>query len=283
MSLVPSAQAQVHVARALAHAGAQGLDRVDAFVLLGHVLGRPRAWLIAHDDAALTAPQWAAFEAVCAERKRGMPVAYLVGQREFHGLLLQVSPAVLVPRPDTETLVDWALDLLPMLATDRPRVLDLGTGSGAIALAVAHGHPVADVCASDVSAQALAVAQANAQRLGLALNWRQGSWWQAWPGGETFDLVLSNPPYIAAGDPHLAALVHEPLLALSPGGDGLDALRAIIQGAPQRLRPGGWLLLEHGHDQAPAVAALLRAAGLEQPQMRRDLAGQDRCSGARQA
>ena len=268
------------VHQALARAAALGLDRSDARLWLGHLLQRDRAWLIAHDDARLTPDQAAAFDAGCRRRADGEPMAYLLGEREFHGLALRVTPDVLVPRPDTETLVDWALDLLPALGA-APRVLDLGTGSGAIALAVAHRHPAAQVTATDLSPAALAVARGNAQRLGLPVRFAEGAWWQALPGDVRFDLVLSNPPYIAGGDPHLPALRHEPTLALTPGGDGLDALRQIIAGAPARLAPGGWLLLEHGWDQAAAVAELLRAAGLQAVATRLDIEGRPRCTGGR--
>ncbi len=267
------------VAQALAGAAALGLERVDAFALLGHRLGRPRSWLIAHDGDALAPGVQAEFERDCMQRLDGVPVAYLVGQREFHGLMLEVGPGVLVPRPDTETLVDWALALLPTLAAARPRVLDLGTGSGAIALAVAHRHPPAVVTATDDSADALVVARANARRLGLALRFDAGSWWQAVAPQSRFDLVLSNPPYIAGDDPHLAALRHEPIRALSPGGDGLAALRAIVDGAPAHLAPGGWLLMEHGHDQAGAVAALLQRQGFARIAHRQDLEYRARCTG----
>ena len=277
-----SAASAVTVARALALAAAQGLDRTDAHLLLAAVLQRPRSWLIAHDDVLLTADEHQRFDQLCQQRADGVPAAYLLSEREFHGLPLRLTPDVLVPRPDTETLVDWALDLMRSLATGpaHPQVLDLGTGSGAIALAIAHGCPKARVQASDVSEAALAVARSNAQRLGLAVDFCQGSWWQAVPAGMRFDLVLCNPPYIAAGDLHLPALRHEPMLALSPGGDGLDALREVIAGAPTRLNPGGWLLLEHGWDQADAVADLLCQAGLQQISLRHDLAGRARCSGA---
>ena len=268
-------------ASALAQARAAGLDRVDAMALLAHVTGRPRAWLIAHDDAPLAAAQAQAFAALCQRRAAGEPVAYLVGEREFHGLLLQVTPDVLVPRPDTETLVDWGLAVLagPLAHLAAPRVLDLGTGSGAIALALRHRHPTAQVTAVDASPAALAVAQANGQRLGLNVAWRQGSWWQP-VAGQSFDLVLSNPPYIAEDDPHLAELRHEPLAALTPGGDGLSAFRHIVAGAAAGLAPAGWLLFEHGHDQASAVQGLLQAAGFVAVAQRLDLAGTVRCSGA---
>ncbi|HQC98593.1 MAG TPA: peptide chain release factor N(5)-glutamine methyltransferase [Aquabacterium sp.] len=269
------------IAQALATARAGGIDRLDAQWLLGHLLAHDSAWLLAHGDDALPEEQATAYADLCRRRAAGEPLAYLVGEAGFHGLTLRVTPDVLVPRPDTETLVDWALDLLPTLGGDHPHVLDLGTGSGAIALAVAHRHAAAAVTATDLSPAALAVAQGNAQALGLALRWAQGAWWQALPADARFDLVLSNPPYIAGGDPHLPALRHEPLLALTPGGDGLDALRVIVAGAPAHLAPGGWLLLEHGWDQAPAVAALLADAGFEAIDHRRDLGGQARCTGGR--
>lgn len=269
------------IAQALAGARVQGLDRLDAQWLLGHVLQKPGAWLIAHDDQALAVADAQAYAALCQRRAAGEPVAYLVGQAGFHGLMLRVTPAVLVPRPDTETLVDWALALLPTLATPQPRVIDLGTGSGAIALAVAHRHAAVQMTATDLSSAALAVAQANAQALGIALRWAQGAWWQALPAGERFDLALSNPPYIAGTDPHLAALQHEPQLALTPGGDGLGALRQIVAGAPARLQPGGWLLMEHGWDQAAAVADLMTSAGFSGVTHKADLAGHARCTGGR--
>jgi len=266
------------VGAALAQARALGLDRLDAQLLLSHTLQQPRAWLIAHDDAALTPAQQQAFSAACSRRAGGEPMAYLLGEREFHGLKLQVSPAVLVPRPDTETLVDWALELLD--EADAPQVADLGTGSGAIALALKHQHPAACVCAVDFSAEALEVAKANAARLGLALEFVQGDWWQPLQG-RRFHLVVSNPPYIADDDPHLDALRHEPALALTPGGDGLAALARIVRDAPAHLQGGGWLLLEHGHDQHAAVQQLLTEAGFVAVDTRADLAGRPRCSGGR--
>jgi release factor glutamine methyltransferase len=263
---------------------AAGLDRLDVQVLLAHHLGRPRAWLLAHDDAVLSETQAQALQHALQSRADGVPLAYLTGWREFHGLRLQVSADVLDPRADTETLVDWALEVLvgPLADRPAPQVLDLGTGSGAIALAVAHGCRRAEVRAQvralDASPKALAVARANGQRLGLPVQWLLGDWWAGFPP-PLLDLALSNPPYIAAGDPHLPALRHEPLQALSPGGDGLAALRALVAGAPQHLRAGGWLLLEHGHDQGSAVRSLLQAAGFKAVATRRDLAGHERCSG----
>jgi release factor glutamine methyltransferase len=267
----------VTVLQALQAARAQGLDRLDAQLLLAHVLQRPRAWLLAHDDDQLTPEQAACYRTLCTRRADAEPLAYLIGEREFHGLPLAVGPGVLVPRPETEHLVEWALERLAGLS--RPIVADLGTGSGAIALALARACPQAQVTAVERSPQALAIAQANGQRLGLAVHWRAGDWWQPL-AGQRFDLVVSNPPYIAAADPHLPALRHEPLAALAAGADGLDDLRAIIAGASVHLRPGGWLLLEHGHDQGAAVRELLDQQGLAHPQTRRDLAGLERCSGA---
>lgn len=268
------------IAQALAEAARLGLARLDAQLLLVHALGRAqddRAWLVAHDTDALAPAQLASFRALCERRALGEPLAYLVGEREFHGLMLQVDSRVLVPRPDTETLVDWALELIP--AGEPRHVIDLGTGSGAIALAIQHRRPLARVDAVDASAPALEVARANAARLGLAVRFREGSWLDDSPG--PFDLIVANPPYIRADDEHLAALRHEPPGALVSGEDGLEDIRRIVAAAPKRLAPGGWLLLEHGWDQAAAVRELLAAAGLADPQSRRDLAGIERCSGAR--
>ena len=264
--------------QALSTALSQGLARIDAQILLLHVLGRAghdRAWLITHDTDALPPALQAQFEALCQRRRAGVPVAYLTGRKAFYGLELQVDERVLDPRPDTETLVDWALEVLAHQPA--PRVVDLGTGSGAIALALQQQRPDAQVLAVDASTDALIVARSNATHLGLPVHFHHGHWLQGLAGG--FDAIVSNPPYIAAADPHLAALTHEPLAALASGADGLDDLRSIIAQAPAHLAPGGWLLLEHGHDQADAVGALLHAAGLEQVQNRKDLAGIVRCSG----
>ncbi len=270
----------MQLSQALAAAAALGLPRLDAQLLLLHALGRPpheRAWLLAHDSDELNTDTQNRFLALVQRRVGGEPLAYLTGIKEFFGLPLQVDARVLDPRPDTETLVEWALER--MAALPAPRVIDLGTGSGAIALALKHSRPDAQVSAVDASAEALAVAQANAQRLGLDVAFRQGNWLAGMDG--TFDLIVSNPPYIAEGDPHLAALGHEPRQALTAGADGLDDIRTLAAQAPARLCPGGWLLLEHGWDQAAAVRALLAAAGLEAVQSRRDLNGIERCSGGR--
>ena len=269
------------ITQALQHATALGLDRLDAQMLLLHTLGRAvddRAWIVAHDTDLLAAADLHTYRTLCQRRAATEPLAYLVGFKEFFGLDLQVDARVLVPRPDTETLVEWALQAV--LGLQAPRMLDLGTGSGAVALALAHARPDAAVHAVDASADALAVAQGNARRLGLPVVFSQGSWLTGHSGtGETYALIASNPPYIPQHDPHLAALVHEPLQALAAGADGLDDIRTIIAQAPAHLDPGGWLLLEHGYDQAAAVRALLQAQGFTQVQSRRDMAGIERCSG----
>jgi len=277
--------ARLDVAAALRDARAAGVDRLDAMLLLARLLGQPRSWLIAHDDAGLDAAQTSAWRAALARRAAGEPLAYIVGEKEFHGLRLQVDARVLVPRPETEVLVDWALELLagPLATCAAPRVIDLGTGSGAIAIAVKTRCPRAAVVATDTSAGALALAAENARAGGVAIDFRAGSWWQAAEPAAAFDLVLSNPPYIAGGDPHLAALAHEPTLALTPGGDGLGALTEILAGAAARTAPGGWLLLEHGYDQAEAVRGLLARHGWAGAATRADLAGQPRCTGGRRA
>ena len=271
---------------ALRDARSHGLERLDAHLLLAHVLGQSRAWLLAHGDDALPAPQAAAFDALVARRAVGEPFAYLVGEREFHGLTLAVSDAVLVPRPDTETLVDWALELLQVELRDTPRpaLLDLGTGSGAIALALKNGCPRAQVWAGERSADALAVARANAARLALDVRFAQGDWWAALEGAQdapVFDLVASNPPYIAADDPHLAALTHEPLAALVAEDGGLADIVRIATGARGPLRAGGWLLFEHGWEQAAAVRHILERAGFGEVQTRVDIEGRPRCTGGR--
>ena len=271
---------------ALLGARARGVERLDAHLLLAHVLGQSRSWLLAHGDDALSDDRARAFDALVARRAAGEPFAYLVGEREFHGLTLAVSDAVLVPRPDTETLVEWALELLrgELREFAAPAVLDLGTGSGAIALALKNAEPRARVWAGERSAGALAVAHANAQRLSLDVRFAQGDWWDALAGEPdvpVFDLVVSNPPYIAADDPHLAALAHEPLSALVADDDGLADIRRIAEGARGRLRTGGWLLFEHGWEQAAAVRALLQRSGLVEVSTRVDIEGRARCTGGR--
>ncbi len=262
------------------------MDRLDAQLLLLHALGKPaseRAWLLAHDLDALPDSVNAAFTALVQRRLLGEPLAYLTGHKAFFGLDLQVDARVLVPRPDTETLVDWALQVLDGLDGRGLKgpfcALDLGTGSGAVALAIKHSRTEVQVRATDFSIGALAVAQANAERLHLDVHFSQGSWLDGVKG--RYHLIASNPPYIAAGDPHLSDLTHEPQQALTSGEDGLDGIRAIIGQAPACLHRGGWLLLEHGYDQAAAVRDLLRQAGFTAAQSRRDLGGIERCSGGR--
>ncbi len=248
--------------------------RLDAEVLLAHLLGVTRAALIAHADEPLPASRQPAYEALLARRARGTPVAYLTGTREFWSLPLAVSAAVLVPRPETEELVRHALQLLPR--DGAATVLDLGTGSGAIALAIAAERPHARISAVDISQEALAIAAANGRALGFPhIRWRLGSWFAAVPG-EQFDLIVSNPPYVAAGDPALARLAEEPRLALTPGPSGLEAIEAIAGAAAAHLRPGGRLLFEHGNSQAAQVAALLARAGFAHILTHADDAGHPR-------
>ena len=264
------------ISQALAHARTLDIDGLEAQTLLLHVMQRPlydRAWLLLNDALELSSDQQTQFQQGLERLLDNLPLAYLTGQQAFHGLDLQVTPDVLVPRADTETLVDWALSLdLP-----QARALDLGTGSGAVALALKHKRPAWTVHAVDQSAKALTVAQANAQRLQLEVVFTQSDWFAQVHG--SFELIVSNPPYIAQGDPHLPGLVHEPQSALVSGPQGLNDLQAIIAQAPSYLVPGGWLLLEHGYDQATAVRELLLQKGFTQVQSRNDLAGIARCSG----
>ena len=259
----------------------QGDGRFVAELLLLHVLGRERAWLFAHARDRLEDAVIQRFEALLARRIAGEPVAYLVGRRGFWTLDLQVSPATLIPRPETERLVELALQRLP---EDQPaRIADLGTGSGAIALALASERPLAQIIATDAGAAALAVARANAAQNGLAhVEFREGSWW-APLHGETFDLIASNPPYVADDDPHLRQgdLRHEPMSALASGPDGLEDIRTIIEGAPAHLHAGGWLLIEHGLDQGARIRALFEAAGFTDVTTEQDLEARDRVSAGR--
>ena len=271
--------------QALAAAYGSGLERLDAQLLLLHALGKPasdRSWLVAHDLDELAQEVVDAFHTLSQRRIAGEPLAYIVGNKEFFGLALQVDARVLVPRPDTETLVEWSLELLKAFETSAAlRVLDLGTGSGAIALAIAHNLKAMErevaVTGVDASIAALAVARENARRLGLTVQFVESNWLTQVSGN--FHLIASNPPYSASADPHLAALTCEPLHALVAGKDGLDDLRQIIKQAPGSLTTGGWLLLEHGYDQAGQVRELLIQRGFAQVQSRPDLAGIERCSG----
>ena len=268
------------VDQALAAARRKGLDRLDAQLLLAHHLGRARTWVLAHGESGVDVVAADAYARDCDRRADDWPLAYLLGSREFHGLPLRVTPAVLVPRPETETLVDWALELLTQQSAARPQALDLGTGSGAVALALKQACPEVQMSASDLCPLALGVARENARSSSLVVEFVQGTWWAAMVGRQ-FDLVVSNPPYIAAADGHLPALRHEPQLALCAGPDGLAALRTIVAGAPRHLRPGAWMLLEHGFDQGDAVRALLDQAGFADISTRHDLEDRPRCSAGR--
>lgn len=252
------------------------IDPAEAELLLAHVIDRPRSWLFAHDDGCPDAVQQARFEHLVGRRAAGAPIAYLTGVRGFWRFDLTVSPATLIPRPETERLVELALERLP---ADRVLdVADLGTGSGAIALAIATERPAARVLATDASAEALEVARGNAARLGLSnVRFAHGDWC-APLGDARFDLIASNPPYIAADDPHLEQgdLRHEPPSALASGPDGLDAIRVIARDAYERVRPGGWLLLEHGFDQGAAVRAVLTRASWCDVETALDLEQRDR-------
>ncbi|WP_354678298.1 peptide chain release factor N(5)-glutamine methyltransferase [Cupriavidus plantarum] len=268
-------EAQMLAARA-------GLPTLEARMLLTHVTGLSRTQLITRDGDPLTAAQHEALASLLARRLAGEPMAYLLGEREFFGRTFHVTPDVLIPRPDTEIAVEAVLTRLDALQT--PRVLDLGTGSGALAVTIACERPDAEVWATDISEGALAVAQRNARTLGAAnMHFRISDWYDALPDELRFDLIVSNPPYIAAGDPHLAEgdLRFEPIDALTDHGDGLSDLAAIVAGAAVRLKPGGWLLMEHGYDQAAATRALLERAGYAEVFSARDLGGHERCTGGR--
>lgn len=276
------------LARLLDHATtvltASESPRLDAELLLAHALGLDRSALKAHPERTAAPVAAAVFESLLARRAAGEPIAYLVGQREFWSLELRVGPAVLVPRPETETLVEFALKVGGAFeharSPDGPRArgleaLDLGTGSGAVALALKRERPAWRITAIERSAPALAIAAANGARLGLEVEWLLGDWYGP-VAGRRFDLIVSNPPYIAAGDPHLAALAHEPASALISGDDGLDALRTIVAAAPAFLVPDGGLLVEHGADQGTAVRGLLQSAGFSGVETATDGAGRPR-------
>jgi release factor glutamine methyltransferase len=260
--------------------GAQRIERGEAELLLLYALDKPRSWLIAHDTDALDAVALRTYRAMLERRAVGEPVAYIVGHRGFWSFDLEVSQATLIPRPETELLVELALERLPV---DAPvSVADLGTGSGAIALALAHERKRAHVVATDRSVDALTVAQRNARRLGVRIECLRGDWLEPL-AGRRFDMIVSNPPYIETGDAHLEQgdLRFEPPRALSSGADGLDAIRQIVEGVPGHLEPGGWLLMEHGWNQGDAVRRLLQAARFADVVTFRDLEGRDRVSGGR--
>ncbi|WIG54970.1 MAG: Peptide chain release factor N(5)-glutamine methyltransferase [Rhodanobacteraceae bacterium] len=272
-------------ARDLLDEGARALPgeaaRREAALLLRHVLGVSDVWLIAHPDDVVAAAHAAAFRNLIERRVRGEPVAYLTGTRGFHDIELRVAPGVLIPRPETEVLVELALQRIP--ADADCNVADLGTGSGAIALAIARARARARVVATDASAAALEMARENAARLRIGnVEFRQGDWYLGLDG-EHFDLVVSNPPYIAEGDPHLQEgdLRFEPRAALASGADGLDAIRVLVRGACDHLRSGGWLLLEHGFDQGADVRDLLLDHGFAEVFTQDDLEGRERATGGR--
>ncbi|MBL8439211.1 MAG: peptide chain release factor N(5)-glutamine methyltransferase [Zoogloeaceae bacterium] len=267
------------VSESLAWARA-AIGAVDARVLLCHVTGWNAAALIARGDRALSAPLAVRFEALVARRQQGEPVAYLTGEREFYGRLFRVTPAVLIPRPETELLVELALGQRG--AYRQPRVLDLGTGSGILAITLALEWPESTVCAVDCARDALWVAMANAARLGASVSFIESDWF-ANMGADRFDLILANPPYVAQNDAHLQAgdVRFEPQGALASGPQGLDALGQIIADAPAFLEEGGWLMLEHGYDQAAAVRSRLVDAGFVDVESWKDLAGTERVSGGR--
>lgn len=267
------------IAALLAEARRQILA-AEARLLLGHVLGQPHAWLEMHRDDVVSNVHAQTLGQLVARRAAGEPIAYLVGSREFYGREFTVTPAVLIPRPETELLVEAAKEKLGDGRT--AEVLDLGTGSGCLAITLALELPHAQVTGVDVASAALDVATANANRLGARVSFMASDWFSALPA-QRFDLIVANPPYVAAGDPHLQRgdLRHEPISALTDHADGLAAIRRIIADAPRWLSPRGWLWLEHGYDQAAAVAGLLRSAGLAMLEQHRDLAGILRISGAR--
>ena len=268
----------ITIAELLRHSA---IDALDARVLLRITLGVDDAYLVAHAGDEVDTSQAERFRAFAARRAAGEPVAYITGEREFYGRRLAVSPAVLIPRPETELLVDLALERLPR--NESCRVLDLGTGSGCIAISIALENHASRVTATDCSAQALDVARGNAQRLGAGnVEFKIGHWLEA-VDGETFSIMVSNPPYVAEGDAHLAQgdLRFEPRTALAAGAEGLAAIRAIVAAAMVHLVPGGWLLLEHGYNQAASCRALLAASGFAGVQSWRDLAGIERVSGGR--
>ena len=261
------------------------MSRLEAQMLLSHVLGKPRVWLIAHDDQALTDEELAAFQGLCQRRMAGEPIAYLVGEREFMGLAFHVTPAVLIPRPETELLVETALKAIA--GHTAPRVLDLGTGSGAIAVALAHARPDAQVWATDISTEALEIARRNAARHCVEVGFLSGTWFKPLPDAVLdddpesscrFDVIVSNPPYIPMGDAHLTEgdLRFEPESALTDNADGLSAYRVLTGEALKFLVPGGCLCVEHGFDQGPAVFELFEAAGFVDIKTIRDLAGHPR-------
>ena len=265
--------------RALIAEATPKIGRFEAGILLSHILDKPKEYLIAHDEEELSDQAVMTFDLYVSMRIDGMPVPYLTGRQEFFGRYFEVDSSVLIPRPDTEVLIEQAL----IVAPDRPLILDMGTGSGCIAVTLAKECPGARVTATDVSPEALEIASRNAASLGAEVEFRQGSWWETVGEQESFDIIVSNPPYIRSDDEHLPALQYEPQSALTDGGDGLSCLREITAHAMAHLRQGGWLLVEHGWDQGPEVAELFRAAGLAAVRTVRDYGGNDRVTMGRRA
>jgi release factor glutamine methyltransferase len=253
--------------------------RLEARLMLEHVSRCSHVDLLMAPEKPLDPPALQMFDAMLARRVRGEPLAYLIGEADFRGRAFQVSPAVLIPRPETEVLVELALEKLKELKA--PRVVDLGTGSGIVAISLALECPSADIVAIDLSKDAISVASDNARRLRAPVEFREGDWFEP-VAGERFDLIVANPPYVADGDQHLAldGLPFEPQMALTDGSDGLDSIRRIAADAAAHLNPGGWLLFEHGYDQGEASRNLLSAAGLQAASTFPDLSGIDRVSGA---
>ncbi len=251
--------------------------RLEVRILLGHALGVGRAWLIAHEHDEIPLVAQAVYGKILEKRLSGEPIAYILGEREFFGRSYKVTPDVLIPRPETELLVELALSKLA--ASRSLRILDLGTGSGCIAITLALARPDCEVVATDQSEAALAVARENGERLGAKVRFCQGSWYEGLPeNAGRFDVVVSNPPYIARDDIHLAGLSHEPQTALNAGSDGLDDIRVIVAGARDYLNTRGWLMFEHGWDQGEACRELLAKAGLIDVGTEKDLAGHGRVS-----
>lgn len=259
--------------------GAAQIGRFEAMLLLGHAIGRTREFLIANDDETLDEESILRYHMLITLRSAGTPIPYITGRQEFFGRYFEVNDAVLIPRPDTEVLVEQAL----LVAPAKPRILDLGTGSGCIAITLALEIPGAEVTATDASAAALATAERNARALGASVRFREGFWWDAVPQKDMFEVVVSNPPYIRPDDEHLANLGNEPLGALTDGIDGLQCLRDIVAGAMAHLKKGGWLLLEHGYDQGEDVRNLLLSAGFAAVHTKKDYGGNDRVTFGRRA
>ncbi|MEM9383831.1 MAG: peptide chain release factor N(5)-glutamine methyltransferase [Pseudomonadota bacterium] len=277
---------ELSIAQVLSHARERGLAPLDAEVLVARALGRPRSWLRAWAEHPCTRAEFDACDALISRRAEGEPIAYILGEREFWSLPLRVDERTLIPRPDTETLVQRALslrDAIDRWAVPAARVLDLGTGSGAIALALASESPHWQLTATDINHDTLRLARVNAERLGLSLRLRHGHWWQALESDERFQLIASNPPYLTRDDPHLREgdLRFEPRVALISGEDGLDAMREIVRGARSHLREGGWLIVEHGYQQGPVVRELFTAAGYAEIDTGLDLSGHERVTQGR--